>query len=100
MILLAVALPVAAATERSPEGGSRQIDPPNLEIDAGPPDVRRARRGLPRDLGALLRVAMATKPNERYVDAAALRADGGAMWPSRGPANMCSRSGAPGMGTG
>ncbi|MCA8949380.1 MAG: protein kinase [Planctomycetes bacterium] len=44
-------------------------------VEAGPPDVRRERGGLPRDLAALLRVALAVRPTERYVDAAALRAD-------------------------
>lgn len=43
---------------------------------AGPPDVRAgAPQSLPRDLSALLRVALATRPSERYADAAALAAD-------------------------
>ncbi|MCR9245159.1 MAG: serine/threonine-protein kinase [bacterium] len=41
----------------------------------GPPELRRIRSGLPRDLDALLQVAMASSPVERYLDAAALRDD-------------------------
>lgn len=41
----------------------------------GPPDVRQRRKSVPRDLSAVLRVAMASNPSERYVDAASLVRD-------------------------
>lgn len=52
-------------------------------LETGPQEIRRIRRGLPRDLSALIRVATAYAPEERYANASALRADLDALLTSK-----------------